>query len=460
MNEHQAGTLKKNRDSQLKDVQRDILVVDDTPSNLHLLTRMLSKSGYKVRPVLNGQRALAAAQLQPPDLVLLDISMPEMDGYEVCERLKNNQDTQIRDIPIIFISALDETQDKIKAFSVGGVDYVTKPFYASEVLARVETHLALRDLQIGLEKRVAERTAELVQLNAALERFVPREFLSFLHKESITDIQLGDQVQMEMTILFADIWGFTSLSEQMTPQENFNFINAYLGRLGPVVRAHGGFIDKYVGDAIMALFPTGANDAVCAAISMLKALKEYNQTRRRQNRRPIWIGIGLHTGQVMLGTVGEAERMEGTVISDAVNVAERLEGLTKMYGASIVISQQTWDRLPDPLKDASRFLSRIQIEGKQETISIHEILDGDPKAAFKLETKADFERGLRLYYDKEFARANVKFNRVLEQNPEDKTARFYLQQATCFIERGVPPDWEGIETLVKRLSIDKHSPFE
>ena len=129
--------------------QGNILIVDDTPANLRLLSGMLAEQGYKVRSVINGQMALMATGAAPPDLILLDINMPEMNGYEVCERLKADEGT--RDIPIIFISALDATEDKIKAFTVGGLDYITKPFQLEEVLARVETHLALRKLQKRLQ---------------------------------------------------------------------------------------------------------------------------------------------------------------------------------------------------------------------------------------------------------------------------------------------------------------------
>jgi len=140
-------------------VQGDILIVDDVPINLRLLTQMLTKQGHKVRPVTSGAQALAAARSTPPDLILLDIMMPGMNGYEVCEHLK--ADEQTRDIPIIFISALKEAESKLKGFTAGGVDYVTKPFWAEEVLARVETHLTLRTVQRRLEEQNAQLEQEI-----------------------------------------------------------------------------------------------------------------------------------------------------------------------------------------------------------------------------------------------------------------------------------------------------------
>ncbi len=150
----------------------DILIVDDTLENLKLLSAMLTKRGYKVRAVRNGLHALQAVKTAPPDLILLDIMMPDMDGYEVCQRLKEDEST--RDIPVLFISALGETGDKLKGFAVGGVDYVTKPFQAEEVLARVCTHLTLRHLMRQLQQanaELAQRIAELEERNAELDAF-------------------------------------------------------------------------------------------------------------------------------------------------------------------------------------------------------------------------------------------------------------------------------------------------
>lgn len=152
---------------------RDILIVDDTPANLRLLSQMLAERGYRVRPVPDGRLALAAVAAEPPDLILLDIRMPEMDGYEVCGRLKAEADT--REIPILFISALDATHDKVRAFTVGGVDYITKPFQIEEVLARVETHLALRDLQRRLQDTNRKMAQELALAGEVQASFLPRE---------------------------------------------------------------------------------------------------------------------------------------------------------------------------------------------------------------------------------------------------------------------------------------------
>ncbi len=415
----------------------DIMIVDDKVDNLRVLDGMLKLNGYKVRGAASGATSIKAVKLSPPDLILLDVMMPDMNGYEVCRRLKADNDERVRNIPVIFISALGDTVDKVRAFSAGGVDYITKPFEMKEVIARIDTHLTLRRLQSKLEDLVKERTRHLREalarqeaLAAGYSRFVPPEFLQFLDRDDITTVELGDHVQMEMTILFADIRSFTTLSEQMTPQDSFRFINAYLSRVGPIIRAHNGFIDKYIGDAIMALFPNSVDDALQAAIKMLETVAEYNKTRQRPGRRPIAIGIGLHKGPVTLGVVGESKRMEHTVISDSVNLAARLEGLTKLYGASIIISRETLEKSANADAYNVRCLGETGVKGKRKTIAVAEILDGsDPNTmARKLRTRADFEAGLRHFQNGNDRQAKEFFERAFANCLNDKAARHYLKR--------------------------------
>jgi DNA-binding response OmpR family regulator len=234
-----------------------LLLVDDNVTNLQVLHQTLDGRGYKLLVAKSGASALAIAAKAKPSIILLDIMMPEMDGYEVCQQLKS--DPELKDIPIIFLSALTDTKDKVRGLDLGAVDYISKPFQPGEVIARVNTHLTISSLKrdlaeknqelqnanVILEERVRERTAELTELNAIYERFVPREFLSLLGKKSILEISLGDQIKQKMTVMFADVRGWTTLSESMSPRENFNFINAYLQWVSPVIKEHHGFIDQY-----------------------------------------------------------------------------------------------------------------------------------------------------------------------------------------------------------------------
>ena len=435
----------------------NILIIDDSPVNVHLLTSILKKHGYKMRSETSGKMALTMINDAPPDLILLDIDMPDMNGYEVCQRLK--EDASTADIPIIFISALEDITDKVRAFEVGGVDYIPKPFEFKEVIARVETHLVLRRLQGQLrqsnellEQRVAERTAELVNLNTALERFVPHEFLDFLGKDNLVDVKLGDQVQQEMTVMFSDIRNFTADSEKMTPQDNFNFLNEYLRRVSPVIRQHQGIVDKYLGDGVMALFPKSADNAVRAAIAMQGSLDDYNIYRSEKGLDPIRIGTGIHTGSLMLGIIGEEQRFQGTVISDAVNLASRLEGMTKMYGVSIIITTNVLINMADPAVYNYRFLDRVRVMGKTEALSVFDVFDSDPEAdvELKLMTRNDFEQAIYLYHNKQFTEASDKFSGVLKKHPGDKAAQIYLQRSEYYKSHGVPIDWIGVETLSKK----------
>jgi PAS domain S-box-containing protein len=288
------------------------------------------------------------------------------------------------------------------------------------------------------EKERIDMTNKLAQLNKAYERFVPRKFLSLLHKKSVIDVHLGEPVKREMTLFFSDIRNFTSISERMTPQDNFNFINAYLSRMEPIIGQHHGVIDKYIGDSIMALFPKNADDAVRAAIEMLKRLAEYNLTRGRPNRPVIRIGIGLNTGILMLGTVGGKNRMDGTVISDAVNLASRVEGLTKTYGAALLITEKTYIKLSDPSQYNIRVIDAVKVSGKSEEVTVYEIFDADPpeSIALKEQTLTDFSQGFVLYHCEKFNDARPFFEKVLQVNENDKAAHIYLKRCEYFQKHG------------------------
>ena len=284
----------------------------------------------------------------------------------------------------------------------------------------------LSELNQDLEKSL---DAEL-ELTDAYGRFVPHEFLSLLGYESIIEAKLGDQVKLEMSILFSDIRDFTTMSESMTPEDNFKFINAYLKRMEPAITANNGFIDKYIGDAIMALFSGEADDAVKAAIAMLKELAEYNQTRGRPGRPSLQIGVGINTGSLMLGTVGGENRMNSTVISDSVNLASRMEGLTKNYGVSLLISHHTFLRLQNYEDYSIRFMDRVQVKGKSKMVAVYEVFDADEPEMreAKLATKPIFEEALFLYMNGNFTKSAQLFKACLLINPLDKAAKIYLER--------------------------------
>jgi len=221
----------------------------------------------------------------------------------------------------------------------------------------------------------------ITEQNVAFARYVPQEFLAILNRGDITEISLGDQIEREFTILFTDIRSFTTISEKMSPSENIRFINDYLSVMVPVIREHRGFVDKYIGDAIMALFPAEPIDAVRCAIHMLERLRVYNQDNLGSVNPAIQIGIGIHTGNTMLGVVGEAERYQGTVISDAVNLASRLEGLTKEMGCPILISSDTVRKLPSTVSLVK--MGTVAVKGKTQTTELFTVeVNGDGGHSF------------------------------------------------------------------------------
>ena len=295
--------------------------------------------------------------------------------------------------------------------------------------------------------KLRDYIAHISAMNAANARFVPRQFLEFLGKENLTDIALGDQVQKEMTVLFSDIRSFTELSEGMTPKENFDFINHYLGYMEPVISANNGFIDKYIGDSIMALFGDSVEDAIDAAIDMRRGLTEFNNDRVSENQPSIDCGIGIHTGNLMLGIVGGEGRMAGTVISDAVNLASRLEGLTKTYKSSIIISEDSLLKIKNPSRYNYRFLDVVKVKGKSDSTCLYEIIDGESLNIRKLksETLSLYNSGIELFKGKKFAKAAAVFEQVLRINKDDAAAHLYYQRCLGFESSATSENYNALE---------------
>ncbi|TGK44731.1 7TM diverse intracellular signaling domain-containing protein [Leptospira andrefontaineae] len=323
----------------------------------------------------------------------------------------------------------------LRFINVLGSTFLTEyGLYLGSTMEVILLSIALADRINIMKKEKEEAQAKTLEMQKILTesyaRFVPKDFLANLGKDSILDVRLGDQIQKEMAVLFSDIRSFTTLSEQMTPAENFNFINSYLSRMSPIIQRHNGFIDKFIGDAIMALFQRNVIDAVSAGVEMQRYLKEYNEHRNRQGYIPIQIGVGIHSGSLMLGTIGAEERLEGTVISDTVNLASRIESLTKVYGSRIAVSESTIEEVKKDGKFHFRFLDRVKVKGKQKPVSVYEVFDGDEPQYqdLKLKTKEPYEKGVKAFYSNSFEEAKHQFENVISIFPDDKATQLYLKR--------------------------------
>lgn len=402
-----------------------ILIVDDEPVNRQVLINYLKGGEFKLFQAGSGPEALKKIHKTRFDLVLLDVMMPGMSGFEVCRQIR--QTYLSSELPVIMITAADQVEDLVQGLHTGANDYMIKPISYSELLARVNTHL------------------NLLKINNAYGRFVPREFIRTLGKEDIIDVKLGDQAQENITVMFSDIRSYTQLSESMNIDQNFKFLNSYLGKIGPLIHKHDGFINQFLGDGIMALFQSEPKNAVLAAIAMHRKLDKYNPERISEGRNPISIGIGLHFGPLMLGIIGDEKRMGTGVVSNVVYIASKMENLTKKLGASTIISGETADRIPDLDNFHHRLLGKYQIQRLQDPVRAIEIFDGDsPLAIEKKETnKLSFESALTLFYSKNFTEAAVLFKQVLEIHPEDLAAKDYLGKCGEYMIHGILDDWAG-----------------
>ena len=353
-----------------------LLIVDDTPTNLEILVDYFSELGYEVYVATSGEHALNQIGSVLPDLILLDVMMPGIDGFETCRRLKANAET--KDIPVIFMTALADTDNKVKGFTVGAVDYVTKPIQQEEVLARVNTHLSLRELQRQLEEKNQSLQEEIIErkrtekaLHIYSERLEEaeketRRLLLNVLPESVADKLKNDpgiiaESFSNVSVLFADIVGFTEFSSQRTPEELVRILNDLFSAFDALVEKEALEKIKTLGDAYMVVggAPTPRPDHAQAiaelALGMLDAVAHYNETHRTD----YIIRVGINSGPVVAGIIG-TKKFSYDLWGDTVNIASRME--SHGLPGEIQVSQRTYELLQDDYGFEDR--GEIKVKGK------------------------------------------------------------------------------------------------
>jgi adenylate cyclase len=304
-------------------------------------------------------------------------------------------------------------------------------------------------------ERVAEverANRSLTEWNESSRRFIPNEFLAILGRRRLPEVERGDHAELTMSTFFSDIRDYTSLVEGQGAKENFAFINEYLAYMEAPLASNGGFVDSYRGDGILALFAGSADRAVEAAVESLGTLARLNEVREARGERALRIGIGVDTGPLMLGTIGGETRLSASVIGDSVNTACRIESLTKLYGAAVLITDRTRAGCAGLERFRMRAVDRIRPKGKANPITLYEVLDGLPadERGGKLASLADFEQGLALYQAGEPGAGLVHFAAVLKAFPADRAAQLYVGRCWQHIENGVPDGWDGVMTMTTK----------
>lgn len=340
-----------------------ILVVDDTETNIDILVDILEEN-YDVSVAMDGEGALELAHSDFPDLILLDIMMPVMDGYEVCRRLKADEKT--KDIPVVFVTAMGEVEDETKGFEMGAVDYITKPVRPSVVKSRVRSILNLK-----------EKTEQLENLSGKLSKY-----LSPVVYESIfsgkRDVKIESQ-RKKLTVFFSDIVGFTEITDRMEPEDMSNLLNRYLDEMTNIAIKYGGTIDKFVGDAIMVFFgdpmtkgvEKDALQCVIMAIEMIQALKKRQKDWHLEGiQNPFRVRAGINTGFCTVGNFGSRNKMDYTIIGGQVNIAKRLEEIAEPD--QIIISHETWAQVKDQIYCIKR--KPVRVKGIPTPIQTYQVM--------------------------------------------------------------------------------------
>lgn len=341
-----------------------ILVVDDNKQNLTILERALTAAKYEVLTAADGPTALSLVESASPDLVLLDVMMPGMSGYEVCERIRANEATRL--LPVVMLTALSEVTDRIRGIETGADDFLTKPVNREELLTRVRSLLRIKTLHDELETKNR-------LLRTLFNRYVSEEVAGEIVADPGRHLKLGGE-KREVTVLFGDLRGFTPLAERLDPQNVVDILNVYLTHVVDAVFEFGGTLDKFRGDGVMAFFGAPIrrdNDpanAVRCALAMQERLKDITFEKFPDLR--LRMGIGINTGIVIVGNIGSERRMDYTVIGNEVNIAQRFE--SNAGPGQILITGSTYEHVKGAVQ--VRELGLLRVMGKQEGVMAYDVL--------------------------------------------------------------------------------------
>jgi len=339
-----------------------ILVVDDNRENVDLMIDILRTMPHEVLAAYDGPSALTVAEAQRPDLIMLDVNMPAMSGFEVCERLKTNSSTHA--ISVIMVTAATDVDSRVRGLAAGADDYVTKPFSAKELVARVQRRLSTKMAEDALRDE-SRRT------RSTFERFVSPQVVQQLLTNPDT-VTLGGRMQ-PIAVLFADLEGFTSLSEQQHPETVLQLLNAYHALFGKVIGLYGGTIDKFIGDSVMALYntPVAQTDYIARAVKTALHIQDelYWFHQRLSPEHRLLVNFGISAGAAVVGNVGMLNQMNYTAVGDTVNVAARLQGLAT-HG-QILVTMPVYEATQNFVIGRER--GRLQVKGRREPISVVQI---------------------------------------------------------------------------------------
>jgi adenylate cyclase len=373
-------------------------------------------------------------------LVISDQIMPGMKGDEFLSKV-HQCTPHSKTILLTGQASIDSIQRAVNEANL--YRYLSKPWEQADLLLTAKE--AIRSWHQA--RQIEAQQQSIQKINEVFSRFVPYPFLKRLAVgEKIENLEIGFAQRVDLTVVFTDIRGFTSFSEHTAPEALLKFLNDYLAEMTPCIHQENGFIDKFIGDAIMALFDQKSHgqQAASCAYAMIERLTSFNKHHTHQ----IQMGIGIHSGTVVMGTVGTQHRMDSTVLGDVVNVASRLESMTKIYGCPILISQEVLTQGAHLF--AHRYLGVVQVKGRQNAIRFYELysdLDEDLKKK-RTRLHATFEKALDDYEHQHFQDAMQGFNQYLQIFPEDGPSLFYLKETIEAINH--PENWSALIKMTEK----------